>query len=229
MKNLVIALTLTAALAAAAFAQEADKKEAAAPSNDKVLYTLGYLLGNNLKEQLVLESEDDSKAISQGMRDSMLGRASQTDIELYKPLIAKRYEEDAVKIIANRKAEQEKVLAELKKDSKNNKVLGNGALIRTVKKGKGKSPKASSMVKVHYEGTLLDGTVFDSSIKRGTPAQFPLNGVIPCWTEGLQKMKTGEKAKLYCPPATAYGDRQAGAIPPGSLLMFDVELLEITD
>ena len=82
---------------------------------------------------------------------------------------------------------------------------------------------------MHYEGALLDGKVFDSSIKRGQPAQFALNQVISCWTLGLQEMKVGSKAKLFCPPATAYGDNQAGPIPAGSLLVFDVELLGIED
>jgi FKBP-type peptidyl-prolyl cis-trans isomerase len=162
------------------------------------------------------------------MRDSLLGRNSQTDLETYKPLIQKKYEEDANKIIANRKIEQDKVLKDLKKE-KGIKTLSNAVLIRTVKEGKGKSPSKVSKVKVHYEGTLRDGKVFDSSYKRNEPAQFALNAVIPCWTEGLQQMKTGGKAKLFCPPDTAYGDRRAGSIPPASLLIFDVELLEVLD
>src|SRR6185295_3867195 len=87
---------------------------------------------------------------------------------------------------------------------------------------------ASDRVKVHYHGTLADGTVFDSSVDRGTPATFPLNGVIPCWTEGLQQMKVGGKSKLICPSDVAYGDRGSPPkIKPGSTLVFDVELLEI--
>jgi FKBP-type peptidyl-prolyl cis-trans isomerase FkpA len=82
-------------------------------------------------------------------------------------------------------------------------------------------------VSVHYEGKLIDGTVFDSSLKRGQPAEFGLNGVIPCWTEGLQKMKVGEKAKLVCPAGIAYGERGNGQIPAGATLTFEVELLGI--
>ena len=94
--------------------------------------------------------------------------------------------------------------------------------------GSGPSPKASDTVKVHYRGTLTDGKEFDSSYKRNAPASFPLNRVIPCWTEGLQKMKVVGKANLTCPPATAYGERGAGnAVPPNATLVFEVELLAI--
>jgi FKBP-type peptidyl-prolyl cis-trans isomerase FkpA len=97
-----------------------------------------------------------------------------------------------------------------------------------LKPGKGPSPTATDKVKVNYRGTLTDGTEFDSSYKRGQPAEFPLNRVIPCWTEGVQKMKVGGKAKLTCPASIAYGDRGAGGvIPPGATLIFEIELLSI--
>jgi FKBP-type peptidyl-prolyl cis-trans isomerase FkpA/FKBP-type peptidyl-prolyl cis-trans isomerase FklB len=97
-----------------------------------------------------------------------------------------------------------------------------------VKAGSGAAPKATDTVKVHYKGTLRDGSVFDSSIERGQPATFPLNRVVPCWTEGLQKMKIGGKAKLACPSNLAYGDRGAPPkIKPGAALLFEVELLSI--
>lgn len=107
-------------------------------------------------------------------------------------------------------------------------VLPSGVKVLTTVVGKGESPKATDTVKVHYRGTLADGKEFDSSYKRNAPASFPLNRVIPCWTEGLQKMKVGGKATLTCPAATAYGDRGAGnAVPPGAVLTFEVELLAI--
>ena len=94
--------------------------------------------------------------------------------------------------------------------------------------GNGPQPKASDTVRVHYRGTLADGKEFDSSFKRGTPATFPLNRVVPCWTEGMQKIKVGGKATLTCPPATAYGERGAGGVvPPNATLTFEVELLAI--
>lgn len=104
----------------------------------------------------------------------------------------------------------------------------SGAVVIPIRPGKGKSPTAANTVKVHYTGKLTNGKVFDSSVDRGAPAEFPLGGVIPCWTEGLQKMKVGGKATLVCPPETAYG--AAGAppvIPPNSVLSFEVELISI--
>lgn len=105
----------------------------------------------------------------------------------------------------------------------------SGLVYQSLKDGSGASPKATDVVKVHYRGTLTDGTEFDSSYKRNAPAEFPLNRVIPCWTEGLQRMKEGGKAKLTCPASIAYGAAGAGngLIPPNATLNFDVELLEV--
>lgn len=108
-------------------------------------------------------------------------------------------------------------------------VAPSGLVYRSLREGKGPNPTASDVVKVHYRGTLASGKEFDSSYARGEPAQFPLGGVIPCWTEGVQKMKVGGKAQLVCPAAIAYGSRGAGGvIPPDATLKFEVELLEIS-
>lgn len=107
-------------------------------------------------------------------------------------------------------------------------VTASGMVYRSLKDGTGASPKATDTVRVHYRGTLPDGKEFDSSYKRNESIEFPLSRVIPCWTEGVQLMKVGGKAKLTCPPATAYGDRGAGGvIPPKATLLFEVELLAI--
>lgn len=107
-------------------------------------------------------------------------------------------------------------------------VTSTGLVYRALKEGTGASPGATDKVKVHYRGTFLDGKEFDSSYKRNAPIEFPLNGVIPCWTEGVQKMKVGGKAKLTCPPTIAYGSAGAGGvIPPNATLQFEVELLGI--
>lgn len=108
-------------------------------------------------------------------------------------------------------------------------VSASGLVYRSLKDGSGASPAATDVVKVHYRGTFPDGKEFDSSISRGQPASFPLNRVIRCWTEGVQKMKVGGKAKLACPAAIAYGERgtPGGPIPPGATLLFEVELLGI--
>ena len=107
-------------------------------------------------------------------------------------------------------------------------VTPSGLVYRALKDGTGASPTAADSVKVHYKGTFPDGREFDSSYKRNEPIDFPLRGVIPCWTEGVQKMKVGGKAKLTCPAAIAYGARGAGGvIPPNATLLFEVELLAI--
>ena len=107
-------------------------------------------------------------------------------------------------------------------------TTSSGLVFKLVKQGTGPSPKASDTVKVHYRGTLQDGKEFDSSYSRGKPLEFPLNGVIKCWTEGVQRLQVGGSAKLTCPPAIAYGERGAGGvIPPNATLNFDVELLGI--
>ncbi len=107
-------------------------------------------------------------------------------------------------------------------------VTKSGLVFRSLKDGSGASPGAADVVKVHYRGTFPDGKEFDSSYARGTPIEFPLNRVIPCWTEGVQRMKVGGKAKLTCPSQIAYGERGAGGvIPPNATLLFEVELLGI--
>jgi FKBP-type peptidyl-prolyl cis-trans isomerase FkpA len=108
------------------------------------------------------------------------------------------------------------------------KVTASGLVYRSLQDGQGVSPTATDKVKVHYRGTFPDGKEFDSSYKRNQPIDFPLNGVIPCWTEGVQLMKVGGKAKLTCPPAIAYGSRGAGGvIPPNATLQFEVELIAV--
>ena len=107
-------------------------------------------------------------------------------------------------------------------------TTASGLVYESIKDGAGESPKATDTVKVHYKGMFLDGKEFDSSYKRGEPTEFPLNRVIPCWTEGVQRMKPGGKAKLTCPPAIAYGVRGAGGvIPPNATLNFEIELLSV--
>ncbi|MEX3823551.1 FKBP-type peptidyl-prolyl cis-trans isomerase [Paraburkholderia sp. BR14262] len=105
--------------------------------------------------------------------------------------------------------------------------MPSGVVVEHIKHGTGPQPTASDVVRVNYRGTLANGTEFDSSDKHGGPATFPLNRVIPCWTQGVQKMKVGGKAKLTCPAATAYGDRAVGPIPPNSDLTFEIELIGI--
>jgi FKBP-type peptidyl-prolyl cis-trans isomerase FkpA len=107
-------------------------------------------------------------------------------------------------------------------------TTASGLVFQSLQEGSGAPPQATDTVRVHYRGTFPDGREFDSSHKRGTPTEFPLNRVIPCWTEGVQRMKPGGKAKLTCPPAIAYGERGAGGvIPPNATLHFEIELLSV--
>ncbi len=213
--------TAPAASADASSAQVQDPAE-----RNKMLYSLGFLLGDNLKRQLVLDNEDDYKALSQGMRDSLLNKKSQTDLEKYKPQIIQKYQDDAKTISAKREAEQQEYMANFKKE-KGVKTLDNGAMIKLSRAGKGKTPKADGSVKVHYTGTLIDGTKFDSSRDHGEAFETKLTDVIPCWTKALQQMKPGSRAKVVCPPDTAYGNRPVGQIPPNSALVFDIEMIEL--
>ncbi len=232
MKKLFLFLLLVAPVYALA-AEDVQTPDTAAQSaaqdpaeRNKMLYSLGFLLGDNLKNQLVLDNEDDYKALSQGMRDSLLHKKPQTDLETYKPQIIRKYQEDAQTIAAKREEAQQEYLESFQKE-KGVKTLDNGALIKLSRPGKGKTPKADSTVTVHYTGTLIDGTKFDSSRDRNAPFQTRLTDVVPCWTKAVQQMKPGARATVVCPPATAYGSRPVGPIPPNSVLVFDIELLEV--
>lgn len=195
-------------------------------------YGIGYDMGKKIKESKVAINPDDLAA---GLKDALAGKESKVKAEDVRAAMMKVQEEmqanaEASAKEAGAKAEKEGA-AYRATNAKNPKVktTASGLQIETLKEGTGATPKATDTVKVHYTGKLLDGTVFDSSIERGQPAEFPLSGVIPGWTEGLQLMKVGEKARLVIPPQLAYG--AAGAppqIPPNSTLVFEVELLDIT-
>lgn len=232
MKKLVLLALLI--LPAAVMAQQAAQPAAAeaqpevqsVAERNKMLYSLGFLLGDNLKRQLILDNEDDYKALSQGMRDSLLNKKSQTNLDEYKPAIIQKYQNDAKTISAKREADQQEYMANFKKE-KGVKTLDNGTMMKLSRAGKGKTPKADSTVKVHYTGTLIDGTKFDSSRDRNEVFETKLTDVIPCWTKALQQMKPGSRAKVVCPADTAYGNRPVGQIPPNSVLVFDIEMLEM--
>ena len=224
MKKLTVLLCLC--LPVLAVAQTAPAQVNDVAQRNKMLYSLGFLLGDNLKKQLILDNEDDYKAVSQGMRDSLLNKKSQTDVESYKPQIIQKYQEDARLISQKRESEQKEYLANFQKE-KGVKVLDNGAMMKLSRPGKGKSPKADGAVTVHYTGTLIDGTQFDSSRERGQAFTTRLTDVIPCWTKALQQMKPGAQAKVVCPADTAYGNRPVGPIPANSVLVFDIEVTDV--
>jgi FKBP-type peptidyl-prolyl cis-trans isomerase FkpA/FKBP-type peptidyl-prolyl cis-trans isomerase FklB len=214
-------LTTTVLLFASATALGADPKT----EEEKTLYALGVALSQNLVPFKL--SETELATVQAGMADGALGKPPKVDPEAYFP----RIRELQSTRMAAAEAEQKKAgQAYLDKAAaqKGAKKTASGLVITTLTQGKGPTPKATDTVKVHYHGTLTDGKVFDSSVQRNEPATFPLNGVIPCWTEGVQMIKVGGKSRLVCPSDLAYGARGSPPeIPPGATLIFDVELLGI--
>jgi FKBP-type peptidyl-prolyl cis-trans isomerase FkpA/FKBP-type peptidyl-prolyl cis-trans isomerase FklB len=191
----------------------------------KTLYAVGLAVASGLAQFAL--SPADLELVKAGLTDAVLNRQRQVELQTYMPKIQELQKARASVVAA---AEQKSGQAVLDKAAgeKGATKTASGLVIVPIRPGTGPSPKATDRVKVHYHGTLTDGTVFDSSVQRGEPATFPLNGVIPCWTEGLQQMKVGGKSRLVCPAAVAYGDRGAPPrIRPGATLVFEVELLEI--
>ena len=193
-----------------------------------------YGIGLNMGKSLAQEGMDDldSQAVAQGIEDA-IGKKEQKlkDEELAEAFafLQKRSEERMAKLNEESAQAGKKFLEENgKKDGV--KTTESGLQYEVVKKTEGAQPKATDVVTVHYEGKLIDGTVFDSSIQRGSPIDLPVSGVIPGWVEGLQLMHVGEKYKLYIPSELAYGAQSPSpAIPANSVLVFDLELLAIKD
>jgi FKBP-type peptidyl-prolyl cis-trans isomerase FkpA/FKBP-type peptidyl-prolyl cis-trans isomerase FklB len=192
---------------------------------DKTLYALGLALSQNLAPFALTEQE--VRHVAAGLVDGTLGKEHRLDLNAYRPKIQELQRTRMAAAADVEKKKGETFLAEAAKKP-GAKKTASGLVITTLTPGTGPAPSATDKVKVHYQGTLIDGTVFDSSVQRGQPATFPLNGVIKCWTEGVQLMKVGGKSRLVCPADLAYGDRGAPPrIKPGSTLVFEVELLEI--
>lgn len=205
----------------------------AAPKTDKdkVSYSIGFGMGSNLKTQSVDINVD---TLSKGIKDALSGAKpamSSADMEktmgdLRTKMMAQQ-QEKMKSIGAKNKADGEAFLAKNKTVS-GVKTTASGLQYQEIKAGTGKMPKATDKVSVNYRGTLLDGKEFDSSYSRGTPASFPVTGVIPGWTEALQLMKEGAKWKLFIPAKLAYGEQGAGGvIGPNAVLVFEVELLKV--
>lgn len=190
----------------------------------KAFYSLGVNMGKSIAafglkpEELAL--------VQRGLADAATSAKLQVEPAQYMPKLQDMFRARSQKVSEGEKKKGQTFADEQAKQPGAVKTE-SGLIYLTLKPGTGESPKATDTVKVHYRGTLIDGTEFDSSIKRGTPAEFPLNRVVPCWTEGVQRMKVGEKAKLVCPASIAYGDRGTPNIPGGATLIFEVELLEI--
>ena len=192
---------------------------------DKVSYALGIGIGRQLADMGAndIVTEDFAAA----MKDVLTGAQLQIDETEAQAMVQEYLQRKGEERLKNVKAEEEAFLAENAK-KEGIVTLPSGLQYQVLQEGNGKSPKATDQVKCHYEGTLINGKVFDSSYRRGEPATFPLNGVIAGWTEGLQLMKEGAKYRFFIPFNLAYGTRGAGQdIPPYATLIFDVELIEV--
>lgn len=194
-------------------------------------YALGVDIANNLKK--LPEHNLDAKQVAQGLQDALSGGATKLSAQEVETLVAEFGQQMAAKQADAQasagKANQDAGKAFLAANAKKDGVVttASGLQYKVLHEGQGDSPKATDQVTVNYRGTLIDGTEFDSSYKRGQPATFPLNGVIKGWTEGLQLMKPGAKYQFVIPPELAYGARNAGPIQPNSTLVFEVELIKV--
>ena len=199
---------------------------------DKLSYALGLSIGRQLSQMGAadLNIGDFAQAVKDmidGKEPQVATAEAQQIVEDFFRKQEERQRAEAAEKYKGAKSEGEKYLSENAK-KEGVVTLPSGLQYQVLKEGNGKSPKATDKVVCHYEGMLIDGTMFDSSIQRGEHATFPLNGVIAGWTEGLQLMKVGSKYKLYIPSKIAYGERGVSqVIPPNSTLIFEVELLEI--
>ena len=227
-RRLAMAMCAAVALSGTAFAADAPELKG---DKEKLSYSIGMDIGGNLKRQSI---EVDPDLVAKGFKDNYGGgktlltedEARQAIVTFQKTLMAKQAE-TVHKLAEKNKAEGEKFLAENGK-KEGVKTLPSGLQYKEITPGTGKSPKAADTVTTHYKGTLIDGTEFDSSHKRGQPATFAVSGVIAGWTEALQLMKEGAKWQLFVPSNLAYGDRGAGReIGPNATLIFEVELISV--
>jgi FKBP-type peptidyl-prolyl cis-trans isomerase FkpA len=214
MRHAAAAAAVATALLLAAPASAQEPKS----DDEKAIYALGVLMGRSVGQFNLNKHEQD--ILKKGLTDQLNGQKPSVDVESAQPRI-RDLEKARVALAAS--AYLEKAAKE-----KGAEKTSSGLIYKTLKEGTGGSPQPSDTVKVHYRGTLTNGVEFDSSYVRDEPAEFPLNRVIACWTEGVQKMKVGGKARLVCPASIGYGDRGSPPkIPGGATLVFEVELLDI--
>ena len=220
MTTTALLLLVLAAAPGAAAPSAAAPAGAPAPMTDrqKTLYAVGVSAADSFK---VFDLKPGEVAVMQrGLSDALLGKKLQVDMNVYRPKVN---ELAASSLAATSKATVARYAAQ-----KGAITTASGLVFISVQAGSGPKPGPEATVKVHYDGKLPDGTLFDSSRRRGEPSTLPLDRVIKCWKEGLQRMQVGEKAILVCPPEIAYGEAgRPPTIPPGSALVFDVELVGI--
>jgi FKBP-type peptidyl-prolyl cis-trans isomerases 1 len=238
LKSLIPALVLVLGLTAASRAQDNSATPAAQPSaapaasftDEQVAEQLGWMLGRQSGLRELDFSEAEVEAVIKGLRAAAAGEDSPQDLEAirgsFEEFMRKKQTTYLGRMREQSTTEGAAFMAEMQKRS-GVVVLPSGLAYEIEAQGSGASPKPEDVVRVHYTGRLVNGTVFDSSLERGEPIDIRLNEVIPGWTEGLQKISKGGKMKLYIPPQLAYGENGQGEIPPAATLVFDVELLDI--
>lgn len=193
--------------------------------DQKTIYALGALMSKQLS--IFNLSADEYEILQQGITDAAGGKTLAVEPEDYKQKI-NTLAQTRIQAAAQKQKDLAKPYLENAAREEGAEKTASGLIYKQIKAGNGAKPKTTDIVKVHYTGTFIDGKVFDSSVQRGQAVEFPLGQVIPCWTEGLSKMKIGGKAKLTCPSETAYGDvGRPPVIAGGTTLVFEVELLEI--
>jgi len=212
---------------------QAQEQPALQTEKDKVSYSIGIDIGNTLKRQAIDVNLD---LVTRGLKDAMTGekflmteeQILETVTNFRKEMIAKQQEQ--AKKLGEKNIKEGEAFLEENKKKEGVQTLPSGLQYKVIKPGTGKKPKPTDNVTTHYRGTLVDGTEFDSSYKRGTPVTFPVNGVIPGWTEALQLMQEGAKWQLFLPPNLAYGERGAGRdVGPNATLIFEVELISVQE
>jgi len=222
MRSLLVFLPF--ALLAQAPAPPAPSAAAQAMTDDqKTIYSIGLSISKSLIQFDL--SPDELQLVRQGMIDSAANKPA-VDLNVWGPKIQALASARAAQVSAREKLESSAYLMKAAAEPGVEKS-DSGMIYKEERAGTGASPKATDTVRVNYAGHLVNGTEFDSSYKRNEPATFPLNGVIKCWTEGVQKMKVGGKAMLVCPSDLAYGDQGRPSIPGGATLIFEIELLEV--
>jgi FKBP-type peptidyl-prolyl cis-trans isomerase FkpA len=214
-----IMIALVTLLAMPVFAADEPKSD-----EQKTLYAVGLAVAKQISVFNLTPAEFD--IVKQGITDGATGKTPLVDLEAYsqkiQALALARRDAQGGKLAAMAKDFVDKAAKE-----KGAVKTSSGLIYLSLKEGSGTGPAATDKVKVNYRGTLVDGKEFDSSYKRGQPVELPLNGVIKCWTEGMQMMKPGSRARLICPPEIGYGERGIGLIPPNATLVFEIELLEV--
>ena len=223
MKRFILIVSASL-LALPLFGQE--KSTQLKDQKDKVSYSIGLQIGSNLSRQKVEVNPD---VLAAGIKDAITGKPQLTQDQIKDVMtqFEKGMEQKQKELGEKNKTDGAKFLEENKKKP-GVKTTASGLEYKVIKEGTGPTPKPTDMVTVNYRGTLINGTEFDSSYKRGQPATFPVNGVIKGWTEALQLMKKGSKFELFIPPNLAYGERAVGPdIGPNATLIFEVELLDV--